>query len=141
MRFHNCDTIDGRRTTVSAIIDAYRGRATLSLEQVRKHNEPFGFVNEPSLGQTANCEAESLINKLEDRESGNRYALMVVSMVPLLPGQELLVHYGRHYDRAYAVGKGCPRLFAGLPIQSPAPSTGSSSRMAPRTPRTPPRPP
>jgi len=118
MRFQNTDIIDGRKTEVTAIIDPCHGAKTLTVKQVRELDEPFGIMNEPGVGQTANCEVQSRINVLEPTDDEDRYNLLVVSTLPMLPCAELLIHYGQKYDRSYAVGRKSPTLFTPLPARS-----------------------
>jgi len=118
MRFQNTDIIDGVKTEVTAVIDPCHGAKTLTVKQVRELDEPFGLMNEPGVGQSANCEVQSRINVLEPTDDEDRYNLLVVSTLPLLPCAELLIHYGQKYDRSYAVGRKSPTLFTALPVGS-----------------------
>ena len=70
MTFRNTHTLDGVKTMISAVIDPCRGRTRLCLDQVSKLNEPFGFMNEPPPGTTANCESLSRISLLQSESLG-----------------------------------------------------------------------
>ena len=118
MGFCNEDEVTCQRSIVAALVDTCRGAGTLELCEVKRRDEPFGFINEPPPSCVANCETQSRVNALEPVDSALRYQIMLLSKLPLMPCQELLMHYGSTYDRNFAVGEGCPALFLALPLQS-----------------------
>lgn len=93
-----------------ALVDPCWGEKTLDLNKVKENNEPFALMNEPSPGMVANCEILSHFNTKE-RNLDHRLALWVISGIPILPNQEMLLHYGESYARSYPVGDPCPMIF------------------------------
>eukprot|EP00929_Paragymnodinium_shiwhaense_P048135 TRINITY_DN24384_c0_g1_i1.p1 TRINITY_DN24384_c0_g1~~TRINITY_DN24384_c0_g1_i1.p1 ORF type:complete len:430 (-),score=57.00 TRINITY_DN24384_c0_g1_i1:9-1298(-) len=102
---------------LQAVVDPCRGHNELTLDVVKNHDGGvFGLMNEPGCTQAATVESHSFINS--DMPYGDaRYEVKIVAMVPILPGSELLMHYGSEYVRTgYTAGKSCPRTFKGVSV-------------------------
>eukprot|EP00392_Amoebophrya_sp_AT5.2_P013646 g13775.t1 len=76
---------------------------------------PFAVMNEPPEGVYANCE---VVSKFAADESATepwlRSVLRVYANLPILPRDELFIHYGADFDRDYAVGFPSPLFFHDL---------------------------
>merc|ERR1711998_711788 len=107
---------DSKGEQVKAMVDPCRGRPELELSVVSKGLQTeMAFINEPGTGMCANCLPTSHINEAE-RDPENRYALWIVTGLPVLPIGELFMDYGPAYERDYERGHPCPTVFTGVDL-------------------------
>ena len=100
-----------------ALVDPSRGATEVRVKDLAEEEECCCLMNEPRPGHMANCMSISTIFTTETKLH-RRYQLIIVTGVPVLAGEELLMHYGAGYERDYPVGEPCTQMFQAMPVRS-----------------------
>ena len=100
-----------------ALVDPSRGETEVRVKDLAEEEECCCLMNEPRPGHMANCMSISTIYTTETKMH-RRYQLLIVTGVPVMPGEELLMHYGTGYEREYPVGEPCTQMFDSMPVRS-----------------------